>query len=468
MNPEDQPGQVDQPAPAVPPVDPSAFIWPARDREAERELLKRPFLPDLKSIGDLDDIITPLPQLKQQYRAANTQLQYGTISSPTTGLMITDRELDELFVLNFSPGVRDGVVVWLKLPAHPSAKQHLALTHLVTQPPQWLAAAVVQDIAVHLAIKRDPSEQKKETMLAKILRLYKASMTGDVRSPLVHIVGPPGCGKSTSVEQAAKLLGVKLHIINVSRMSPLDIEGVQMPDLENIKLRLLTATWWTDLEDGDIVLFDEFLRGFPEVYNGLLDILTSRRVGSFHLPKVFFIAASNSVATYDKALEDRLLHLMVEDPRKNKGEKQHMAKLLVNGIGLHPDMEKNYAMEQLLETEVLPMFALLDAFKGKATVGGTKSFDGHSVRNLIGQARLRQVESTPLKELLEANNRHAESRSLWQYIVLPSGENPHPQFVKGATQLLAQKRDQLTEIQVQNLELNLELVELEAALKEEV
>lgn len=66
-------------------------------------------------------------------------------------------------------------------------------------------------------------------MLEKLMRLYVMSMAYDVRSPMPHLVGPPGCGKSTSVEQLAELLNVQLHIINVSRLSPLEIEGVQMP-----------------------------------------------------------------------------------------------------------------------------------------------------------------------------------------------------------------------------------------------
>ena len=66
-------------------------------------------------------------------------------------------------------------------------------------------------------------------MLSTILRLYTASRVEEVRTPIVHLFGPPGCGKSTFVEQAAKMLGVNLHVINVSRISPLELEGVQMP-----------------------------------------------------------------------------------------------------------------------------------------------------------------------------------------------------------------------------------------------
>src|SRR5690606_31400759 len=150
-------------------------------------------------------------------------------------------------------------------------------------------------------------------MLEKIVKLYVMAMANDVRSPLPPLFGPPGCGKSSAVEQLAELVGVHLHLINAARISPPDLEGVQMPqgEGEEMKLRLLHATFWTQLKEGDILLLDEFLRGFPEVYNGLLDILTSRQVGGYRLPKVFIIGASNSTVAYDKALEDRLLHLRV-------------------------------------------------------------------------------------------------------------------------------------------------------------
>ena len=131
-------------------------------------------------------------------------------------------------------------------------------------------------------------------MLERLARLYTAYMAQDVRSPIPHVAGPPGVGKSENAaalaklvgksqaaEQLAKLVQKKLHIINVSRLSPLEIEGIQMP-IEN-KLEMLHSTLWTQLQEGDVVLLDEFLRGFPEVYNALLDIFTSRHVAGFDL-----------------------------------------------------------------------------------------------------------------------------------------------------------------------------------------
>jgi hypothetical protein len=301
-------------------------------------------------------------------------------------------------------------------------------------------------------------------MLEKILKLYTMAMATDVRSPLPHLFGPPGCGKSTMVEQAAEIIGCNLHIINVSRISPLELEGVQMPHSteEEMHLRLLTATFWTQLQEGDILLLDEFLRAFPEVYNGMLDILTSRQVGGFKLPRVFIIAASNSTVSYDKALEDRLLHLPVPDPRKGKVAKRNLAQLVVDGLGLLPEMRDSYEMQTLLDTEVLPMYDLLDSIKNKTS--SPASTKGCSIRNLIGQAQLREVQSAALAELLAMNNTKAMTQGKVQYVLLTSGKKVDPAY-RSKAQVL-QGNPKLTQVQTLNLDLNLQLIEMEAARNE--
>lgn len=302
-------------------------------------------------------------------------------------------------------------------------------------------------------------------MLEKLMRVYAMAMAFDVRSPMVHLVGPPGCGKSTYVEQLADLLGVDLHLINVSRLSPLDVEGVQMPhgNGEDMVLRMLPATFWTSLREGDILLFDEFLRGFPEVYSALLDIFTSRRVGAHYLPKVFMIAASNSVVSYDQALEDRLLHVTVPDPRKSKTEKANIARILCAQVGLLPRMAETIEMSDLLKSEVLPTYDLLDSFHKKGQkVTPVGQMQGTSLRNLIGQAQLRLVQSSDLRDLIEANNLAAAAESKWQYVVLLQGIKAVPSgYSAAATRLRGNPK--LTPIQAKNLEMNLQLIDMEMA-----
>ena len=300
-------------------------------------------------------------------------------------------------------------------------------------------------------------------MLETVLKLYVMAMAGDVRSPVGHLFGPPGCGKSSVVEEAAELLGVTLHTVNVSRISPLELEGVQMPDKEHSSLNLLLSTTWSKLKDGDIVLWDEFLRGFPEVYNGLLDIMTSRNVAGHQLPKVFFIAASNSTVAYDKALEDRLLHIPAPDPRRNPSVDRNIRARIVDSLGLMPQMINSYEMRDLVSHEIHPTYEILDSLKNRGLTG-TASIKGSSVRNLIGQAKLRHIESSYLKAVLKANNTMSMTANKPQYVLVYDGKDIDPSYKALAESLKGNSK--LTPEQRQNLELNLQLIGMEEARKE--
>lgn len=298
-------------------------------------------------------------------------------------------------------------------------------------------------------------------MLEQLLKLYTMYMATGVTSPMPHFVGPPGSGKSTVFEQLADIVGVDLHVVNVSRINPLGLEGLEMPDAKNSSLQLLISELWTKGKEGDIYLFDEFLRGFPEVYNGLLDIFTARQVAGFQLPKVFIAGASNSTATYDPALEDRLLHLPVPDPRSNTRERMRLAQLLVDQLGLVPEMVSSFEMDELMQKEVLPTYEMLDSYKGKGRAVSSASMTGSSIRKLIGQAKLRQVVSRPLKSLISVNNAFAAEPGKAQYMFLLNGKTPTATYEATALQL--KDSDQLTPLQRENLELNLQLIELEHA-----
>ena len=302
-------------------------------------------------------------------------------------------------------------------------------------------------------------------MLSTILRLYTAARAERVRTPVPHLFGPPGCGKSSFVEQAAKMLGVNLHQINVSRISPLELEGVQMPT--EGKLELLLATYWNSLKDGDILFLDEFLRGFPEVYNGLLDILTSRTVGGHELPDVFIIAASNSTTAYDPALTDRLLHLYVPDPRTSRTEDRRIRSSIVSALGLLPSMVTGMSMDALMSEHILPMYKMLDAAKGN-NVGSTSSSQDMSPRNLIGQGQLRECTSGDLYALLESNNAAAMRQGKPQFVRIAYYKNRitpvDPTYVEKMVPLLSS--DKLTPAQRIQAQVNINLIESDAVMKE--
>lgn len=295
-------------------------------------------------------------------------------------------------------------------------------------------------------------------MLEQLLKMYVMAMATGVTSPMPHIVGPAGCGKSTTIYQLGELVERKVHTINLARISPLELEGVQMPVEGNTKLQLLHSTIWKQIEEGDIVLFDECLRAFPEVFDGLLDILTAREVGGYKLPRAFFVGASNSVTSYDKALEDRLLHITVPDVRRNNGADMAARQQIIDKLGLLPAMLKSSEMAQLMSSQVYPMYNLLDQFKGHGVRTGTALEEGRSVRNLIGQAQLRTVQCDELAELIEANNRLAVREGKYQYVLLLTGTNAPPKYLTRYADLPEEK---LTPVQLTNLRLNKQLLEME-------
>lgn len=304
-------------------------------------------------------------------------------------------------------------------------------------------------------------------MLQQLLLLYAGYNVYETSEAVVHIVGPPGSGKSTTVKQLADLVGVDLHIISVARLNPLESEGVQMPvgEGEDMILKMLPAAMWERMKEGDIVLFDEFLRGHVDVYNALLDVFTSRRVGNHHLPPVFMIAASNSVTTYDDALKDRLLHLPVADPRKNKTERKRLTQLLVDQLGLHPSMTDSLEMSVLMDRVVLPTFNVMDKILDSKPGHIDDEPQGRSVRNLIAQVQLRLVQTKELAALIEENNSIALSEGKPQYVVLLNTRTPK-QYVANARKWLDGAT--LTPVQQRNLQMNLQMIDLAEAGKEKV
>jgi len=299
------------------------------------------------------------------------------------------------------------------------------------------------------------------------LLMYMGYTTYGTTGLMPHIVGPPGSGKSTIARQLADLLGVQLHTISVARLNPLETEGIQMPhgEGEDMILRLLPAAAWERMKDGDVVLFDEFLRGFPEVYNALLDIFTSREVGGKQLPKVFMLAASNSVSTYDPALEDRLLHIPVADPRKRKAEQTRLERMLIDEIGLHPDCKKSGELDTLMRDVLLPTFDVLDTLiKHQGKKAGVTEREGKSLRNLIAQVQLRTVITPELTALVEESNRLAMKDKQYQYVIVL--KKP-PLGYEAEARALAGVKDRLTAVQRMNLEMNLQMIEMAEAMKEE-
>lgn len=120
-------------------------------------------------------------------------------------------------------------------------------------------------------------------------------------------------------------------------------------------------------------------------------------------------------------------------------------------------------METLMFSEVLPMFSILDQFKGQGQMAAAPATQGRSLRNLIGQAKMREVQSTDLAILIKMNNDISMKDDKPQFVVLTSGKvNDVPYgYVDVVRRLVGNPK--LTPLQATNLRLNLQLIEMESA-----
>lgn len=108
---------------------------------------------------------------------------------------------------------------------------------------------------------------------------------------LVH--GMSGWGKSQVIEQSAKELGMKCHILSLAGVAP---EDFGIPTVKDGFYEYLPPKWAYDAHKSgeDFVLFlDEMTQATIQVMHAIYPIVLEKRIGGLHLPNMRVIAASN-------------------------------------------------------------------------------------------------------------------------------------------------------------------------------
>jgi hypothetical protein len=113
-------------------------------------------------------------------------------------------------------------------------------------------------------------------------------------------------------------------------------------------------------------------------------------------------------------------------------------------------------MQDMIQKEIAPMYDVLDQFKGTAQRGAPVK--GSSARKLIGQAKLRELQSRTLMELIDTNNQIAMQQAKPQYLLLrPSSKLLTDASLSTKLQALL-PNPKLTPVQKANLQINMELI----------
>lgn len=152
----------------------------------------------------------------------------------------------------------------------------------------------------------------------------------------VFIWGPPGVGKSETIEQVAKNREAELRDVRLNLMDPTDIKGFPVPNVEMGHMEWLPADFLPPMmvkqevkisakktevqlvanDSKGILFLDELNQAPPAVQAASYQLLLNRKVGNYTLPKNWaMVAAGNresdrsNAQRMPAALALRLIHL---------------------------------------------------------------------------------------------------------------------------------------------------------------
>ena len=149
-----------------------------------------------------------------------------------------------------------------------------------------------------------------------IEKAYKADLP-------VLLYGATGVGKSEATSQVAVSLGIKFISVDLSCMEACDILGLPIIDTASNRTRWVPPSIFPTSGKG-IFVFEELNRAPRHVQAPTLNLLTSRKVGEYSLPKGWLpIACCNPagddseyfVSELDPALEARFLKIHLNPSR---------------------------------------------------------------------------------------------------------------------------------------------------------
>ena len=197
----------------------------------------------------------------------------------------------------------------------------------------WFEAQVTQAIKFmeqSNILPNTNADERKETELAED-KIYKLIEAADKcrKEIVLCLMGKPGIGKTEAVERFARDHSRNVVHIIASQILPSEVSGMTMPNQETKSMDIFDHYRLSHMEDGDILFFDELLKGQQQVLNACLTLIQERRLMSgTKLPDVLVIAAANPLATPAQLpVEIRQRFLFVDVEWNQRGWIDYMKKL---------------------------------------------------------------------------------------------------------------------------------------------
>ena len=129
----------------------------------------------------------------------------------------------------------------------------------------------------------------------------------------ILLQGQHGVGKTMVLTQACETLGLKLKYYSASSLDPYtDLVGIPKFTEDEIGKEVIKSVRPQEINDAEVVFFDELNRADPKVLNAVFELIQFRSINGEKLPNLkCIIAAQNppgedyTVDTLDPALADR-------------------------------------------------------------------------------------------------------------------------------------------------------------------
>lgn len=119
------------------------------------------------------------------------------------------------------------------------------------------------------------------------------------------LVGLHGVGKTRAVVDLAKKHDIKLKYYSCSTLDPYtDLVGVPVPKVDDDGTEYLKMVRPRDLDEAEMIFFDEFNRADPKVHNALLEIIQFRTINGEALPNLRCVWAAMNPPGQDYNVED--------------------------------------------------------------------------------------------------------------------------------------------------------------------
>ena len=144
--------------------------------------------------------------------------------------------------------------------------------------------------------------------------IHKLVQSGD-QTPIM-VLGPPGVGKSSIINQVAAQLGLSVVDLRLGQIPPSDIRG--LPAVVDGRSTYVRPDWLP--EDGDGILFlDELTNAAPTVQGLAQQLLLDRCVGEHKLGDGWFVVAAGNAREHGASthgmptpVANRMFHFSLE------------------------------------------------------------------------------------------------------------------------------------------------------------